>query len=224
MKTSEALMVALVAAGTFSGTAWGNTFSWSVNTLGSPGPGSVNYSGGASWVSGTGGAQSPLFSKVSSDTKAGGCPGCVINFTLPITYDSVTQTWDVTGGTFTISTTGLLTVGASTFTGILLTGTVDAFTIDRFGTHYLFDSDPTVSVTSFATGLLAAFGLPSGLATGVLDLQWKHSPAQLGSSFQGAITAGSLDLSVAPEPATWLLLGSGLILFGVLSRVKRMRT
>jgi hypothetical protein len=220
MKTSRAITIALVAVGAFSGSAWGNPFTWQVNGT----PGSWSYTSGSSWTSGPG--NSPFLSLVSSSTKSGTCPGCVISFTLPISFNNVLNEWDVTGGTFTISTPGTLTVGASTFTGTLLTGTLSSFIINRIGANYVdyFGGQPTVSITSFASGLLAAFGLPSMLATGTLDLSWMSSGVQSGQSFSGTFTGGSLDLSVSPESATWLLLGSGLIVLGVLRRARRVKT
>jgi hypothetical protein len=220
------LVLAALAVGAFSASAWGNAFIWNING------GSVNYSSGGSWNS----PPSPNVVGAVAGSKSGACAGCVIHFSLPFVSlshiggsgSSESDQITFSGATFFI--TGDLSnpsLGPD-FNGTLLSGTLSSFTIDRTGKKYSFDSDPTISSISFAPGLLAAFGLPSGIVSGFLDLGWRSTAVQTTKFFSSAsgtlnVPVGSLDLTVAPEPGTFLLLGTGLILFGVVLHRTRRR-
>jgi len=231
MKTAKLLGIGALALAAFSGFARAESFIWTISG------GGVNYGplDGSTWSS-TGSAtpppngNSPDVVSATSDV-AGLCTGCTLRFSFTetgfthITNSPEVDLIDFSGGSFSIVGT-LANPGGGSFTGTLLNGTVGAFEITRVGKNYNFDIVPNVTSISFASGLLAAFHIPAGTVTGTLNFNFS-TPAVRNDQFfiLGAVggSAGSLALNVAPEPGTWLMLGSGLLVLGLaFRRVRRV--
>ncbi len=167
-----------------------------------PTVGSISYAGGANPLVGAGidvdnvvGLGTPLNNNVVVPL-----PGFFLNFTTGNLTGSSSSTWDFgPGGSISISD-GFTALLSGTFQDATVTATGSTFKVAIAG---FFD-------TKFKP-MLDFYGLPNTGYIGNFNLSFFASGSPPGAFTSTTVLSGDVTNSPVPEPATMLLLGSGLI-------------
>jgi hypothetical protein len=197
--------------------------------------GSVSYAGGANPLVGAHIGSHPgssvlQFVNFSSTTSAnaGLCINCSIDFTTGAHSSNATVGGVPTyffngGGTFTITggvdkNLNKVLDPSDISQRTLMTGTFTNSEVDVTGPGNKKVNISTV-ITSIDPALLHFLGLPSAVYSGVFHLDFSASTTPFHSFRSSTVGSGDFNQSPpVPEPGTVLLLGSGLLGFGYLSR------
>jgi len=227
--TTVGIMLFVLAA--FSGCAFGESFIWTVSG------GNFTYTGTAGTPLTSGSVAVTGLTLTDGVSITATCNGCTLNLLTGFGESGVFLSGlevNFAGGTFDVTGTSLTIASgphAGTYTpvggDVLVSGTLATPTqILGIGTAYstsfsTLAVDPTITSASFNSSVVSAFGivgatLISSGSSASFAGSGTNAPPSTGFNFTpnnilGDTSNLSFDLSVSPEPVTFLLFGSGLL-------------
>lgn len=149
----------------------------------------------------------------------------LLNFTTGELTGFTTTTWEFGGGpTTSILIVGTIdvdksgTVNDGDITGTLLTGTFGTAKVLFFGTSYKIAGSAFSDTKDLA--MLELFGLPNMPYSGNFNMGFNAYGLPPNGFSSSTVLSGDVTNSPIPEPATMLLLGSGLLGIGIIARRK----
>jgi hypothetical protein len=201
-----------------------------------PTTGSISYSGGVSdplvgtniQVDNVSGLGTPV-----NDGAVISCVGCLLNFTTGSLLGTTSSTWDFGGGSLSTITIigGIDLDGGGIGPGDIPLGT--PLLTGSFGTATVASFGPTFRIAGSAFSdtknedLLAFYGLSPGPFSGNFNISFNAVGSPPGG-FQSSMVLSGDVLNTAvqvSEPASLLLLGSGLVVLGLWGRRRsRLKT
>jgi len=194
-------------------------------TINAPNPGSIAYGvsgaelvgSGITIASIVGGLGTADTATPANNGVVAACVGCVLSFaTWSLTASSSTQWFFDSGGT--IQLVGEVAAAGISAGTTLFSGTWSSASVTQIGDS--FNIAGGIFSSSTDATLAAFFGLPDGGLqwTGALNLSLLAAGSPPDAFASSALGSGDVMVVATPEPATFLLLASGLVGVGLAAR------